>query len=473
MQDGLVRRSMVRKPWRSAAAAENVSRLKRGVRATKIGRDGKWRETLFRIDADEVELSWDGHSLGKLLGLRGDQRRVKLSEILDVQLGVRTDGADDPDGVELGMVRTIGFSRRASRTGLLETSGPSRIDLSSRGSQNAGWHSSPASARGGEHLSLRLTLVGGLPPPPSSVGLSDVERPRLASIHLPRETLSLRCPDEETLARFGGALRCLLDERRAEPAPLGPSALAGAFGAPLEEVALSDSTLRGGGAAGGPPLLVPAALEALWGALVGRGDGLRTEGIFRVSVAEDELQEAVQRMQGGQGGEVLQTASALCLASLIKRYLRELPSPLWRPVRERLAAILEAGGGEAGGGEAAGGREEGAPPPEPSRCERLRSLLPLLPRRSADLVVWGCDAMLAVVEHEERNRMNSVAIASVMAPVLMRGLAPEGGDGEIGDVVAQLSAAQDAVRLCILLLEAHSTRRLEHMVERRHAGGAR
>ena len=160
-------------------------------------------------------------------------------------------------------------------------------------------------------------------------------------------------------------------------------------------------------------------------------------GIFRVSVAEDELQEAVQRMQGGQGGEVLQTASALCLASLIKRYLRELPSPLWRPVRERLAAVLEAGGGEAaggeaGGGEAAGGREEGAPPPEPSRCERLRSLLPLLPRRSADLVVWGCDAMLAVVEHEEQNRMNSVAIASVMAPVLMRGLAPEGGDGEIG-----------------------------------------
>ena len=38
--------------------------------------------------------------------------------------------------------------------------------------------------------------------------------------------------------------------------------------------------------------------------------------------------------------------------------------------------------------------------------------------------------------------------------------------------MAQLSAAQDAVRLCILLLEAHSTRRLEHMVERRHAGGA-
>ena len=36
----------------------------------------------------------------------------------------------------------------------------------------------------------------------------------------------------------------------------------------------------------------------------------------------------------------------------------------------------------------------------------MRSLLPRLPRRSADLVIWVCDLMLAVTAHETNPNPN-------------------------------------------------------------------
>ena len=86
-----------------------------------------------------------------------------------------------------------------------------------------------------------------------------------------------------------------------------------------------------------------------------------------------------------------------------------MPRELWLPVRGELSALLGS----------AAARDVTA------LGEAIRDLLPRLLRRSADLVVWVCDLMLAVTAHEAENRMGSGAIIAVMAPVLMRGAASD------------------------------------------------
>ena len=190
-----------------------------------------------------------------------------------------------------------------------------------------------------------------------------------------------------------------------------------------------------------PPTLAPTQAQ----------EGLRCEGIFRVSAMESELAEVKGRLQGGDDTEnALKQASAPCLAALIKLYLREVPRQLWLPVSDELAALL---GGTAAHGVAALG-------------EGMRGLLPRLPRRSADLVVWVCDLMLAVTTHEADNRMGPSAIVAVLAPVLMRGAASGTAPGAAmaapGDAAAAAAAAAAAlakarqgVQLATALLEAH------------------
>ena len=122
-------------------------------------------------------------------------------------------------------------------------------------------------------------LMGSLPLPPSlEDDAPDIASPSNAGRPPMRASLAIQLPDEEALGLWLAALRTLLAERE-PPSPIGPAALMGSFGSPLNEVSLADASLAEG-------VLVPAVLEAIWQALIGRDEGLCTEGIFRLSAAE-------------------------------------------------------------------------------------------------------------------------------------------------------------------------------------------
>mmetsp|Transcript_32898 Transcript_32898/g.65436 ORF Transcript_32898/g.65436 Transcript_32898/m.65436 type:complete len:153 (-) Transcript_32898:153-611(-) len=144
----------------------------------------------------------------------------------------------------------------------------------------------------------------------------------------------------------------------------------------------------------------------------------------------------------------------------------QLPTQLWRPVRDQLAQLTDEQ-------IAAVGKQ--ALPDAEADCPGLRGLIAMLPRRSRDLIVWGCGVMAAVVECEAHNRMGADAITAVLAPVLMRGsekeegeLIEQGADGEQGapDPFAALELAQKAaarnMRLAAALLDAHMLSPLSH-----------
>ena len=171
-------------------------------------------------------------------------------------------------------------------------------------------------------------------------------------------------------------------------------------------------------------------------------------------------------------------ASACCIAALIKRFLRELPADVWAPaypalrkalgsarrsssgagvpapspLRKKISLALS-GGGSSGRGSAAD------PDSEEELGRKLRDAMPVLPRRSADLIAWTCDVMSAVVDREVDNRMSVSAITAVMAPVLMRGAQGAGADAA-ADPHASLAAAQQDVKLCAALLATHREARL-------------
>lgn len=461
------RSSLILKPRRSATAAEGIALLKRGAPAIKHGRDNKERAVTFRLDEEEQTLSWDGSLFGKVM--RPEKRAIKFDDVLELHVGRLEDTTPDP----LALERTEAAFQPKS---------PSKTPAAGPSDDKA-------------HLILSFLLVGALPTPPSLdggegpssargsattaagrffggfSGRSTIEPPPIAE----RASLVLQCPDEEALGLWLAALRALLAERL-PPSPIGPAALQGAFGCDLEEVALADASLSAG-------LLVPAVLEALWVALQ---DALGTEGIFRVSAAESEVAAVRQRLQEGDETErALDEASPACVAALIKLYLREVPRELWAPVGGPLAELLHAAGADAA-----------------ALGEGMRGLLPQLPRRSADLVVWVCDVMLAVVAREADNRMGRGAIAAVLAPVLMRGGTaepapaaarraqnvamswPAGGGSAAAsagaggaaqetaalDPMAALAAAKRGVQLTEALLAAHARARLTRASA---AGGGR
>ncbi|KAL1511046.1 hypothetical protein AB1Y20_005871 [Prymnesium parvum] len=398
------RRRSVLKPPRSTAAAEGVAMLKRGAAAIKFSRaSDKSHPTTFRLSEDERVLSWEGSTLSKVL--TREKREVALADVIELEVGA------DPPPDPLALQRTAAFGPRAHH---VDSASPSFRT-------SAGRHSS-----GGEpHRMLTLVLIGSLPAPPS---LNDGAAAPAAP---PRDSLRLQCLDDKSAALWRAALRALLEERQ-PPSPLGPAAIAGSFGAPLDEVALVDTPSG---------LLVPGVLEALLLALQADAEGLRAEGIFRVSALESELVEARRRVQEADESEkALAQASAHCLASLIKAYLRELPLEIWWPAREQVIALLADGGG---------GVELG---------HKLRELLPSLSRRASAVVVWVCDLMAEVIAQEAHNRMGLSAMTAVLAPVLMRGAVDEGE--ETLDPRVQMTAAEDKIKLAGALFQSHLERPL-------------
>lgn len=232
------------------------------------------------------------------------------------------------------------------------------------------------------------------------------------------------------------------------------------FGSRLCNAKLADA---GGG------LMVPQVLVELWRTLCAMPDGLQQEGagahrrtgsprllpvaaspppsprrrllppptapslalpgIFRLSADSSELAAVKRAVHSNDGLEkAFATASASCLAALIKvgghaahgprgerggkrwvrarhttrvhppapqAYLRELPDDIWASIREKLDSDVNS--------------EEGDP----------ATLVAQLPVREENLVVWLCQLMASVVEHEEVNRMGTRAVCTVIAPNLV------------------------------------------------------
>ena len=264
-----------------------------------------------------------------------------------------------------------------------------------------------------------------------------------------------------------------------------------AFGQPLDKVALENDDVNG--------LRVPMVLTLLWdelrsrsddssgaggpddaqksgetGASAGAGgmsapgssDGLQSEGIFRLSAPAEEVQSTKRALDEGGGRMALVSVSVQCLAALIKLYLRELPDDVWKGARAQLETIGETmdklldqstttsddrGGASVGGGR--GGTVEAAG--EGALHAYAQGLIQRLDDPlAAELVVWVCDVMAAVVACEPHNRMGIAAVATVFAPGLVH--VPE----DATDPTSFMAWSERGLRLTTLLVRAHMHARL-------------
>ena len=210
-------------------------------------------------------------------------------------------------------------------------------------------------------------------------------------------------------------------------------------------VSLSRADLMEDGASG---LRVPSVLLALWEELQKRGDdGLGSEGIFRLSAGADEVNSIKKALDTQSGArEAVGNASVQALAALIKLYLRELPDDVWAGVREQIDALPLA--------DCVSGWGEGDGKPEELHGI-IQSIVYQLDPSGADLVVWVCDVMVAVVAKEESNRMNVGAASTVFAPGLVH--APISAEAH---PVALMMASEKGVQLTTYLLRAHMFKKL-------------
>ena len=200
--------------------------------------------------------------------------------------------------------------------------------------------------------------------------------------------------DSDPLAKF-------LDPGMSTRGSISSEERASQFGVRLEDAPVAEGEFAG--------RQVPTTLLLMWAELNGRAkDGLELEGIFRLSADATEVSDIKKRLHDARSAEVAKAAchaaSGYCLAALIKKYLRDLPDDLWGPVRPALdAAVADVMAGKG--------------PGEPAK------LLARLPPRSAALFGWCCDVCAVVIGREGDNCMNPTAVATVMAPGLVR--APE------------------------------------------------
>ena len=212
-----------------------------------------------------------------------------------------------------------------------------------------------------------------------------------------------------------------MQEEAAAATAAEAAAASGPFGAPLDECEL---------VAHASGWSVPALLAALWDALSARGDdGLTTEGIFRLSADASEVEATRQKLRvratGAAGAAAaLDGVSGVCLAALIKALLREMPDDLWASVRPQLADTMA---------------DESASALDVARA---------LPEREAHLVGFCLHLMASVVAHQAVNRMTPKAIATVIAPNLLKCT-------ETDDPMAMLTAMAASNKLVERLLNEH------------------
>ncbi|KAG6423359.1 hypothetical protein SASPL_113753 [Salvia splendens] len=180
-----------------------------------------------------------------------------------------------------------------------------------------------------------------------------------------------------TFDRFDGFLG-LPPEFQPEIPPKPPSASASVFGVSAESMQCSFDQ-RGNS--------IPTILLMMQSMLYEQG-GLQAEGIFRIN-AENSQEESVRKQLNK--GVVPHGIDVHCLSGLIKAWFREVPS-----------GVLDCLKAE-----------------DVMHCnteEECSELVKQLPPTEGALLDWAINLMADVVQHHQRNKMNTRNIAMVFAP---------------------------------------------------------
>ncbi|XP_045547864.1 rho GTPase-activating protein 40 isoform X3 [Salmo salar] len=165
------------------------------------------------------------------------------------------------------------------------------------------------------------------------------------------------------------------------------------FGVPLATLLENDQKVK-------PTATTPLILQALLWFLEKRG--VDSEGILRVSGSQSRIKKLQQDLEQNfySGGFSWDEVSPNDVAALLKRFIRELPSPLL--TAEHLNTFSAA-------------RDI---PELKQKLHVLNLLILLLPEPNRNTLKALLEFLSKVVSRERRNRMNLWAVATIMAPNL-------------------------------------------------------
>ncbi|XP_029453660.1 protein FAM13A isoform X3 [Rhinatrema bivittatum] len=192
------------------------------------------------------------------------------------------------------------------------------------------------------------------------------------------------------------------------------------FGAPLAELREQQGLARDG-----IPAMVCDVVEYL-----SAGDGLRQEGLFRVSGSMKVVDQLRLKYESGEEVELARDGDVNSAASLLKLFLRELPDSIITAalhpkfIQLYLDSINESEM-EAG----------------------LKELIQELPDAHHSLLKYLCRFLARVAEHHKENRMNIFNLATVFGPNFFR--VPAGTEG--------MRELETCNRIVVKLLASHST----------------
>ncbi|XP_064823061.1 rho GTPase-activating protein 40-like isoform X1 [Oncorhynchus masou masou] len=165
------------------------------------------------------------------------------------------------------------------------------------------------------------------------------------------------------------------------------------FGVPLATLLENDQKVK-------PTATTPLILQALLWFLEKRG--VDSEGILRVSGSQSRIKKLQQDLEQNfySGGFIWDEASPNDVAALLKKFIRELPSPLL--TAEHLNTFSAT-------------RDI---PELKQKLHVLNLLILLLPEPNRNTLKALLEFLSKVVSRERRNRMNLWAVSTIMAPNL-------------------------------------------------------
>uniref|UniRef100_A0A673NC09 Rho-GAP domain-containing protein n=1 Tax=Sinocyclocheilus rhinocerous TaxID=307959 RepID=A0A673NC09_9TELE len=141
----------------------------------------------------------------------------------------------------------------------------------------------------------------------------------------------------------------------------------------------------------GVPVVVRSMVEYL------EKHGLRLEGLFRVNGSVRTVDNLRQRFDGGEEVDLHQDADACAVASLLKKFLRDLPEGLIHPsIHSPLIQLYQGDEGDF--------------------CKDVRELLLQLPDIHYSLLHYLCHFLSQVEQEHAHNRMTATNLATVFGP---------------------------------------------------------
>ncbi|XP_016395345.1 protein FAM13A isoform X3 [Sinocyclocheilus rhinocerous] len=142
----------------------------------------------------------------------------------------------------------------------------------------------------------------------------------------------------------------------------------------------------------GVPVVVRSMVEYL------EKHGLRLEGLFRVNGSVRTVDNLRQRFDGGEEVDLHQDADACAVASLLKKFLRDLPEGLIHPsIHSPLIQLYQESS-------------------EGDFCKDVRELLLQLPDIHYSLLHYLCHFLSQVEQEHAHNRMTATNLATVFGP---------------------------------------------------------